>query len=131
MFRLTRIEGRGKESAQRDIDQYPFVVGKNQEAHWCLSGAGVWDDHVAIDLDDQGRPFARRSGDGSLSVNAEPVESHRLRDGDTIEIGAVVLRFGQSPVTLKPLTLNNLICWLILVSVLIAEAAAIIAISRW
>lgn len=120
MFNLTVVEG--KQRGQRvDLKSYPFVIGKNSEAHLKFSEPGVWDNHIAIELSQGKGPELRRLGDGVVSLNSEPIDLSCLRNGDLISFGAVVLRFGLSPVKRKPLSFLNSASWMAIILVGLIE----------
>ena len=81
MFCLTVVQGK-QQGHSVNIERYPFVIGKNQEAQLRLSDPGIWDDHLAIELTVGESPTIKRIGDGSISVNSDPIENAILRNGD-------------------------------------------------
>jgi len=129
MFCLTVVKGK-QQGHSIDIKKYPFVIGKNQEAHLRLSDAGIWDDHLAIDLTPGESPTVKRMGDGSVSVNSEPIESMTLRNGDIITIGAAQLRFNSTPAKRKSLVFQNSASWIALILVVILEIFLVILIKQ-
>lgn len=120
MFRLTVVEG-NQQGQQTEVTQFPFVVGKNLQAQLRLSDAGVWEDHVAIELPKKSAPIVKRLGEGLMSVNADPANEAPLRNGDLITIGGAVLRFELGSVQQKSLLFQNSASWTIVVIVLIVE----------
>lgn len=129
MYCLTVVDGkhRGKEI---ELNRFPFVVGKNREAQLCLSDAGVWEDHLAIELRAGEGPSVRRMGDGLVDVNSEPVERTKLRNGDVITLGAAQLRFGAAPVKRRSLVIHNAVSWLAIACVLVVELFLIFLLKR-
>ena len=120
MFSLTIVEGRQR--GQRvDLNKYPFVIGSNSDAHLKLSEPGVWSNHLVVELADNKGPALRRLGDGTVSLNSDPVEVSVLRNGDLINIGAAVLRFGLSPAKRKPLTFLNSASWTAIIAIVVLE----------
>ncbi len=110
MFRLTVLEGKRK-GQHFDIASYPFVVGRDVEANLRMPDLGVWGNHVAIELEAGGEPCLKRLSGGMVSVNADPVDSSRLRSGDLIGMGSVILRFSSSPVRLRNLGWLDVSVW--------------------
>ena len=111
MFRLSVTEGR-QQGTWADISAEPFRVGKGANDDWRLDDRGVWEGHAVFELKPGGLPRVRRSGEGSLAVNAEPVASAaRLRDGDRITLGATVLYFTRTPAVWRRLVLLDVSAW--------------------
>jgi hypothetical protein len=79
------------------INHFPCVVGRISSAHVRIEEPGVWDKHVELDLK---RPegFTLTALPGALvTVNEQPIESHALKGGDVIGIGAARLQFWLTP----------------------------------
>lgn len=130
MFELEVVEGR--QSGERTVVRAgTFIIGKNIDADLTLSGAGVWDDHLAVEWSPGGNPSVRRIGDGLISLNSEPVETAQLRNGDLIRVGAILLRFGSSPVIQKSQALSSALSWVLLGTVLVSELALLFWLKTW
>ncbi len=120
MFRLTVLEGK-RRGQHFDIPSYPFVVGNNVEADLRMPDVGVWNNHVAIELEAGGEPHLKRLGEGVVSVNADPATFSKLRNGDLIVVGAAVFRFSLSPAPLKNLGRILVVVWFVVVAVMLLE----------
>jgi hypothetical protein len=129
MFCLTVVQGK-QQGHSVSIDRYPFVIGKNQEAQLRLSDPGIWDNHLAIELTVGESPTIKRIGDGSISVNSDPIENATLRNGDIITIGAAQLRFNSAPAKRKSLVFQNSASWIAMILVVILEIFLVILIKQ-
>ena len=120
MFRLTVLEGK-RRGQHFDIPSYPFVVGNNVEADLRMPDVGVWNNHVAIELEAGGEPHLKRLGEGVVSVNADQATFSKLRNGDLIVVGAAVFRFSLSPAPLKNLGRILVVVWFVVGAVMLLE----------
>ena len=120
MFRLTVLEGK-RRGQHFDIPSYPFVVGNNVEADLRMPDVGVWNNHVAIELEAGGEPHLKRLGEGVVSVNTDPATFSKLRNGDLIVVGAAVFRFSLSPAPLKNLGRILVVVWFVVGAVMLLE----------
>ncbi len=125
MFCLTVVEGVEK-GRRFDIASFPFVIGKNANAELTLTDAGVWPDHIALELPEGKGPQVSRLGEGTLSLNSEPTESAPLRNGDLMSIGATLLRFGVAPPERKSLLVHNMASWIAVGLIVLLELALIL-----
>jgi len=125
MFRLSVVEGRQR-GRHEDLKRFPFVIGKNPDAQLQLRDPGVWEDHLVVELLAKGGPTARRLGEGVVSVNAEPVDSTKLRNGDLISLGAAVLRFSAVPAPRKALMVQNAAAWFLVGAIALMELALLV-----
>ncbi len=92
MVQLKVLSGKlaGSECAAR---QFPFRIGRSPAADLCLEEDGVWDEHLELAFD-PGTGFVLTTHAHALaSLNGERFERVILRNGDSIEIGALKIRF--------------------------------------
>lgn len=120
MFCLTVVKGK-QQGRRTELARYPFVVGNNQEAHLRLSDAGVWVDHLAIELLPGKSPSIRRMGDGLVTVNSEAIDQAALHNGDLIAVGGALLKFSSLPVKRKSLIFHSSASWIALIIVVMIE----------
>ena len=124
MVRLEILRGKaaGTDTVAR---RFPFVIGRSATAHLRLEDAGVWEQHLSIDLQSPDG-FLLRTHPGALtSLNGEPVEQTVLRNGDLIEIGSAQIVFSLSPAAQHDLRLREVFTWLLLLAVTAAQVALI------
>lgn len=69
------------------------VLGRSQEADFCLSAPGVSRRHCRVSRRDGEHWIEDLGSTNHTLVNEEVVETRRLRDGDRIRLGQTVLRF--------------------------------------
>ena len=73
--------------------RFPIRLGRGAENDLQLEEAGVWEQHLTIQLGDN-TGFTLHAEPGALvTVNHQPATSQALRPGDLLEIGSTQLRF--------------------------------------
>ena len=72
------------------------TIGRLPESTVHLNNAKVSRTHANIRFDADGYVLIDNGSTNGTRVNGVPIEHHRLRDGDVIEIGEVPLRFEAS-----------------------------------
>ncbi len=97
--------------------QFPFVIGRSQNADLSSADPGLWDRHAEID-------FARGEGfiltvqpGATATVNDRVVTRTRLRPGDTVQCGTLRFRLWLSPPRQSQHSMAELSVWGLLVLV--------------
>ena len=73
--------------------RFPVQIGRSATAQMQLEEDGVWDQHLQLDFS-PGDGFVLTVHENALaSVNAEPIQRTRLRNGDLIQLGSSKLQF--------------------------------------
>ena len=123
MIQLIILNGR-KAGTRIVSGCFPFSIGRASACSLVLDDAGVWDRHLDIQcLDDE---FSLAVGpDAVASLNGEPLQTGRVRDGDVIELGSVKVRFGFSPMRQTGLHFREALTWLALTAVCLGQVAII------
>jgi predicted component of type VI protein secretion system len=105
--------------------RFPVRVGRSAHSDLQLEEHGVWDEHFLVTLD-PGAGFVLQTQPNALVVaNGQPTESAVLRNGDTIEIGAVKLRFWLSEARQRGLAIRETLFWILVGAVCLAQIALI------
>jgi hypothetical protein len=124
MVRLRILSGK-KAGTQWDARRFPVRIGRSATSDLQLEEAGVWDDHFKL-------TFSRAEGfrlvgspDALVTVNQEPVQTVRLHNGDSIEVGAVRMQFWLRETRQRGLRLREWFVWTLIVATSLAELAAI------
>jgi pSer/pThr/pTyr-binding forkhead associated (FHA) protein len=105
--------------------RFPVRIGRSPASDLQLEEPGVWDDHFELTLDPgQGVLLAARPN-ALVSVNREAVQSARLRNGDSIEVGSVQLQFWLSETRQRGLRLREWFVWCLVVALSLGEIALI------
>ena len=103
-------------------DTFPMTIGRGSDCQLQLTDDGVWEHHLEIDLDEDGRFIVRPAPDAATALNEEPVkEPHPLRNGDTLSLGAVKLQFWLGSVQQTGLRIQESSVWAMLAAVVVAE----------
>lgn len=116
----------GKNAGTRwDAVRFPVRIGRSAACDLQLEEEGVWDEHFKL-------TFSRAEGfmlvgcrDALLTLNQEPVKTGRLRNGDSIEAGAVRMQFWLRETRQHGLSLRECLVWILIVAITLGELAAI------
>ncbi len=124
MIQLKILSGK-KAGAVWVARRFPVRIGRAPAADLQLADEGVWDQHLQLDFH-RGDGFFLNAQSGALAtVNGEPVENTRLRNGDSIELGAVKLRFWLAETRQAGLRYREWLTWAALTAVCLAQIALI------
>lgn len=91
--------------------RFPFQIGRSAQADLTLEEAGVWEDHLEIQLEPESGFIAVPYGDALITVNGESGRRSRLRNGDRIEMGAAVLQFWLGETRQRGLRVREWLTW--------------------
>src|SRR5271163_4001766 len=95
MVQLQILSGR-RAGAKFDGSSLPMTVGRSEHSDVSLDEPGVWPSHCKIHWQPEGLVLEVEP-DALASVNGVPMPRALLRNGDTITLGGVTLRFNLSP----------------------------------
>ena len=105
--------------------RFPVRIGRSPESDLRVEDPGVWDQHLKLDLR-RGEGFVLTTqGDALAAVNAQRVEQAVLRNGDTIELGAVKLQFWLAETRQRGLRLREWLTWIALGVICFSQIALI------
>ncbi len=92
MVQLRVLSGKlaGTEKAAR---HFPFRIGRSSKADFCLEEDGVWDEHLELAFDPANGFVLVAQPNALACVNGERIQQVVLRNGDSVEIGALKIRF--------------------------------------
>lgn len=122
---LFQILNGSKAGASEVARRFPFRIGRASGSHLCLEDAGVWDEHLVIQLrPDRGVEMVVKEP-ALATVNGEPVKSVVLHSGDIIGLGSLQLRFSLSPSRQRSLSAREFLTWLALALLCAGQAALI------
>lgn len=117
----------GKQAGRRwVVRRFPFRVGREAGADGPLAEEGVWESHFELcRVKDEG--WSLRSRPEALTrVNGKDATECRLRNGDTIGVGAVELRFWLATVPQSTLRWREWATWGGLAALLLLQAWLIV-----
>lgn len=101
-----------------------MTIGRSEKADVPLDDPGVWPAHCQIAWRPEGLVLEVVPS-AITSVNGVTVPRAVLRNGDTITLGAVNLRFGFSPVRQRSPTFIEWLTWIALGLLCLGQVAAI------
>ncbi len=105
--------------------RFPVRIGRSATADLQLQESGVWDEHLELELR-PGEGFVLSAHpDAIASVNGQPVQEALLRNGDTIDIGALKLQFWLSENRQGGLRLREGLTWAGIVAITLGQVGLI------
>ncbi|HMP81303.1 MAG TPA: FHA domain-containing protein [Verrucomicrobiota bacterium] len=105
--------------------RFPVRIGRDSACDLKIEDDGVWADHAAIHLD-RDKGFLLQTQPGvTATVNGETLQSARLRNGDTIVLGAARIRFRLADPRLRNLWLREAFLWAMVAAVAVAQIVLI------
>ena len=97
--RLERLDG-DFSGQQIEACNFPFKIGRDKNCHHRIESKGVWPCHLILRKAGENGIIVHCEAEASLFVNSRGVsKSVRLRNGDLLEFGSVILRFWIAPIT--------------------------------
>src|SRR5688572_4170213 len=105
--------------------RFPVRIGRAAANDFQLEEPGIWDEHLRLQFDrDAG--FTLTACPGALvTINHKPVESARLRNGDSLEIGGVRMEFSLAEPRQRRLRISEGFVWTMVIAVAVAQVALI------
>jgi len=110
--------------------RFPIRIGRSPTADCQLEEDGIWDQHLLLE-------FRRTEGfvlsvepKALAAVNGEHVQEAVLRNGDTIELGALKLQFWLAETRQFGLRLRETLVWLGIIAVFFAQFGLIYCLLR-
>lgn len=105
--------------------RFPVQIGRAPGNDLQLEENGVWDRHLELRLQG-GEGFVLAALlDAMASVNGQPVQTTRLRNGDFIELGSARLQFWLAETRQRGLRARECFVWTLIAVVSLAEVAAV------
>jgi predicted component of type VI protein secretion system len=129
MIQLHILSGK-KAGATISVSRFPFQVGRGPTSSCTLDDAGVWDQHFTITWPTRDALVLESNSKATTVVNGANVKEVPLREGDVIEAGAVKMRFGFEAVRQKSLVTREILTWIGLAALSLAQVALIYQLLR-
>jgi predicted component of type VI protein secretion system len=124
MIQFNILSGK-KAGAQLVARHFPFSIGRAAQNNLQLEDDGVWDQHLTFDFQ-QKEGFTIATAENALAaVNNEPVQTARLRNGDTITIGSVKLQFWLAAPIQHGLHIREFFFWALVIAVTAGQLALV------
>jgi hypothetical protein len=103
--------------------RFPVRIGRDAGCELRLDDAGIWDRHVTIELHRTTGFSLKPFPNALMRVNGLPASDTLLRNGDTIELGAVQIQFWLGPVRQSSLALREALSWVAIAATVFAQIA--------
>jgi pSer/pThr/pTyr-binding forkhead associated (FHA) protein len=105
--------------------RFPVRVGRAANSDLRLEDDGIWEEHFELTLK-PAEGFSVLAYPGAIiTVNQQPVQTVRLRNGDLITAGSAKLCFRLSDNRQRGLLLREWFAWLIIVGVCLSQVGLI------
>jgi predicted component of type VI protein secretion system len=116
----------GKQAGTRWVARrFPARIGRSTVNDLQLEENGVWDEHLELTLDlAQGFLLTSRSN-ALVTVNHVAAQTARLRNGDSIEIGSVRMRFWLGETGQRGLRVREGLVWSVVAFVSLGQVVLV------
>lgn len=105
--------------------RFPVRIGRSASADLQLEESGVWEDQAEV-RQTRTQGFILESRPDALAlINGEPAREVALRNGDTIQLGSVKMRFWLAPTRQRGLRVREWLVWTGLAAVCLGQVALI------
>ena len=105
--------------------RFPVRIGRAANAELRVEEDGVWERHLVLQLRRADGFILTTEPDALATVNGEPIQEAVLRNGDSIEAGALRLQFWLSETRQFGLGLREALTWVGIVLVCLVQVALI------
>ena len=112
------------------VRRFPFLVGRDPGAHLRLEEEGIWDRHLALELQMPEGFVLKVDPRARATVNDQAVERTLLRNGDLIAIGSVRIRFWLSETRQLGLRAREFLTWAALAALCVGQVVLIYRLLR-
>lgn len=124
MIQLKILSGKMAGNVQV-VRHFPFCIGRAVAADLRLEEPGVWEQHLALAFDPAQGFVLSTQTNALATVNGWPIQSVILRNGDTIEIGSLKIRFWIGETRQSALQIYEALVWATIAAVTLAQAGLI------
>lgn len=105
--------------------RFPVRIGRSANSDLQLEEAGIWDEHLKLDLDPAEGFLVETHANAFATFNGQPLQRAALRNGDTIDIGSVKLRFWLSEARQRGQALREMFVWAMIAVVCLAQVGLV------
>jgi len=124
MVQLRILSGK-MAGAEITARHFPFRIGRSANANLQLQEDGVWDRHLELFLDPAAGYVLSASPNAIAAINGHPVSRTVLRNGYTVEIGSLKIRFWLGAVRQYALGIREGLMWMAFAAIAGVEIALI------
>lgn len=107
------------------VPRLPWRIGRASDSDTQLNDAGVWDQHLELELDEEDRIVASVQSKASAMVNGSSFTTQTLRNGDLLELGSTKIRFWLSSPHQFDMRWREILVWLSLVCLCLGQVALV------
>lgn len=122
MVQLRVLNG-SRAGTAHTASRFPCTIGRASGDDLQLAEAGIWENHLQLNLQVPDGFRLSRLGQGRASVNGTEFDELVLRNGDVIELGAVKVQFWLAEVQQSSNRVRETLVWLGLAALVVLEGA--------
>lgn len=126
MIQLQVLTG-SKAGQEFQARRFPVCIGRSAQCEFSLEEPGVWDRHLILQLRFPEGFEATVVKEALATVNDEPFQTKRLRNGDVLGLGSLKIAFALSPTRSRSLRLREWLTWLAFAVLFAGQLALIYA----
>ncbi|MSU60220.1 MAG: FHA domain-containing protein [Pedosphaera sp.] len=116
----------GKSAGTRWVARrFPVRIGREAGSDLQLEEDGVWNRHCELQFVPAEGFMLVAQPDALLTVNHQPVQTARLRNGDALELGSVRLRFWLADPPRRNLGVREVLVWTLIAGLTLGQLALI------
>ena len=110
--------------------RFPVRVGRSAASDLRLEEHGVWDEHFQITLNPAAGFVLETQAEALVTTNGQPAQRAVLRNGDTIEIGSLKMRFWLGEARQGGLRISEWFVWTAIAAVTAVQIALVYWLSH-
>ena len=129
MIQLKILSGK-KAGASLVARRFPVRIGRAASANLQFEEDGVWDQHLRLDFKPREGFFLSPEPNALATINGESLEPRLLRNGDTIEIGALKIQFWLSDTRQRGLGFREWLTWLSIAAISLGQIGVVYVLLR-
>ncbi len=129
MVQLKILSG-GKAGVTWVARRFPVRVGRSPACDLQLEEPGVWDEHFQIALNPAAGFVLETQAQALVTANGQPVQRLVLRNGDTLELGALKMQFWLAEAPQRGLRISEWLVWATILAVSCGQIALVYWLSH-
>jgi len=129
MIQLKILSGK-KAGSSLVARRFPVRIGRASSANLQFEEDGVWDQHLRLDFKPREGFLLSPEPNALATIDGESLEPRLLRNGDTVEIGALKIQFWLSDTRQRGLGFREWLTWLSIAAISFGQIAAIYVLLR-
>ena len=103
--------------------RFPVRVGRAPDCDLQLAEQGVWNEHFRVEFHPGAGFVLETFPEAIVTANGLPVQRTVLHNGDTLEIGALKLRFWLNEARQRSLRISEALVWSVIIVVTLGQVA--------